>query len=721
MCINERFDQTHAHPLAPRRRDPCIFRGHWSGFSHANADDDRYTPLRMQRLEENPDQGSSYEDNNAVRIKNIRKVRWIGCSMCGSSETVSTSTRLDHEAASCSSGCELEFWSNHADWQLERNPSNSSWSYMAKCLATSQLFHGDAMATGATTTPHRDEDAEAIRSMFERLEKLKDTVSSLYANVCSSSSANNARCCETLGTWLEEFDRFMRNLDGLHSRDFGGDLLSRTSELHHPAMAPPPESEAKAQYDEVKSVLRELVRVMPMNRLLYEHKELLRSVLGYEKYGDDRMVLALDGGGMKGIVTLVVMTALRDRLRKRTGVPDLKIDDCFDLVIGTSTGGIIVTGMCAAEMDLEILADMYGTMGKKVFSEENKCKSKLIGYTCKYADDTMFEILMGIFGTRRLDDPETSFSDSDRRGPRGVRFGVTAVDIATSRSRKVLLRNYERLASECCPEDMLKEAWIEGTDQCYIAEAVMCTTSAQTFLHPYARFYAPLQVTYNVWVGNSTTKYRAREGSMGKHLYTHTDIILDACGDAGSRKIHEEKMKGDSMMEGDAVFVDGGAFANNPSMVALCEARRLWSGKGPCCIHMVSIGTGVVPVTKNPTWSKAVPAPATLGIMGEHTAMDAVSDLVMYSMVAPLCETEDTAKLIQAFGTLQCSIKRINPNLSRTIAMDDSSDKALEDLRRSALAYCESKEGSEYLDSTADEILANSSRLHRMVMTPKKK
>ena len=45
-------------------------------------------------------------------------------------------------------------------------------------------------------------------------------------------------------------------------------------------------------------------------------------------------VLAIDGGGIKGLFSAQVLAKFEDAF-------DTKVTDCFDLICGTSTGGII--------------------------------------------------------------------------------------------------------------------------------------------------------------------------------------------------------------------------------------------------------------------------------------------------------------------------------------------------------------------------------------------
>lgn len=52
-------------------------------------------------------------------------------------------------------------------------------------------------------------------------------------------------------------------------------------------------------------------------------------------------ILAIDGGGIRGMLPAMVIAELEKRLRMATGKADSYISDYFDLIAGTSTGGIL--------------------------------------------------------------------------------------------------------------------------------------------------------------------------------------------------------------------------------------------------------------------------------------------------------------------------------------------------------------------------------------------
>src|SRR6266403_5046798 len=67
-----------------------------------------------------------------------------------------------------------------------------------------------------------------------------------------------------------------------------------------------------------------------------------------------KRLLALDGGGIRGVFALEVLARIEARLREKTGNPKLLLADHFDYMAGTSTGAIIATclswGMSVAEV-----------------------------------------------------------------------------------------------------------------------------------------------------------------------------------------------------------------------------------------------------------------------------------------------------------------------------------------------------------------------------------
>src|SRR4051812_25844276 len=71
-------------------------------------------------------------------------------------------------------------------------------------------------------------------------------------------------------------------------------------------------------------------------------------------------ILALDGGGLRGIFTAAVLCEAEDAYGRA-------FLERFDLLTGTSTGGIIALGLASGRTAREML-DFYRVAGPRIFS-----------------------------------------------------------------------------------------------------------------------------------------------------------------------------------------------------------------------------------------------------------------------------------------------------------------------------------------------------------------
>jgi len=95
-----------------------------------------------------------------------------------------------------------------------------------------------------------------------------------------------------------------------------------------------------------------------MSRTLFEH---LSPDTGAKR------ILALDGGGVKGVLTLGMLKALEQELRARAGGDAaFRLSDYYDLIGGTSTGAIIASGL-ALGLKVDELIELYMHLGPEVF------------------------------------------------------------------------------------------------------------------------------------------------------------------------------------------------------------------------------------------------------------------------------------------------------------------------------------------------------------------
>lgn len=73
-------------------------------------------------------------------------------------------------------------------------------------------------------------------------------------------------------------------------------------------------------------------------------------------------ILALDGGGIRGVITAVIM----QRLSAEPALSGWL--DSVDLISGTSTGGLLALGL-ANGLDLQVIRDLYVEKGAKIFDD----------------------------------------------------------------------------------------------------------------------------------------------------------------------------------------------------------------------------------------------------------------------------------------------------------------------------------------------------------------
>ncbi len=78
-------------------------------------------------------------------------------------------------------------------------------------------------------------------------------------------------------------------------------------------------------------------------------------------------VLSLDGGGMRGTYTATYLDRVAAAFAQRRGVDAIDVGAAFDLVVGTSTGGIIACAL-AAGVPLAGIVALYLEQGQKIFS-----------------------------------------------------------------------------------------------------------------------------------------------------------------------------------------------------------------------------------------------------------------------------------------------------------------------------------------------------------------
>jgi uncharacterized protein len=111
-----------------------------------------------------------------------------------------------------------------------------------------------------------------------------------------------------------------------------------------------------------------------------------------------KKILTLDGGGIRGLITVEVLIKIERLLRDRAGPgSQMVLADYFDFVAGTSTGAIIAAGI-ALGMPAEKIRDFYLDSGKEMFDRANILKR--LRY--KFEDDKLANQLKTVFGADTL-------------------------------------------------------------------------------------------------------------------------------------------------------------------------------------------------------------------------------------------------------------------------------------------------------------------------------
>jgi len=117
--------------------------------------------------------------------------------------------------------------------------------------------------------------------------------------------------------------------------------------------------------------------------------------------GPKRM-LALDGGGARGMISIGFLEAIEKRLRKRHGRDDYVLSDYFDMIGGTSVGSILAT-MLALGWPMQKVRAEFERLCPDIFGK----RVSLTGAVwAKFSDKALSNGLTETLGDMRLDSDE---------------------------------------------------------------------------------------------------------------------------------------------------------------------------------------------------------------------------------------------------------------------------------------------------------------------------
>ncbi|PWK20017.1 CBASS cGAMP-activated phospholipase [Xanthomarina spongicola] len=123
-------------------------------------------------------------------------------------------------------------------------------------------------------------------------------------------------------------------------------------------------------------------------------------------------ILAIDGGGIKGLYSASILKKFEETFNCKTG-------DHFDMLCGTSTGGLIALAL-SLKISASDICDFYTDNGEKIFPKHketwlpyfgkvNHGLVKQVAKGGKYTDEGLKEALKEIFGDKLVEDCNNLF------------------------------------------------------------------------------------------------------------------------------------------------------------------------------------------------------------------------------------------------------------------------------------------------------------------------
>ncbi|MFT6500966.1 MAG: patatin-like phospholipase/acyl hydrolase [Crocinitomicaceae bacterium] len=323
-------------------------------------------------------------------------------------------------------------------------------------------------------------------------------------------------------------------------------------------------------------------------------------------------ILSLDGGGIRGIIPAKIVSYIEKEIQRETKNENARIADYFDMVVGTSTGGL--------------LGCFYLT------PNPNQNGDKTLPNTKFAADEALaFYTEKGV----------EIFNDSKYFSWFGLRQLFKAV--------KYNPKAMERILQEQFGEDMLHDL------------VKPCTLTTYNLDDKKAFFLR--SEDHNVSNRTFKVKDAMRSTSAAPTYFPPAKI-----------RNHAEKLN-----KGESEFmhnIDGGVFANNPTLVAYSEARNnkfgLPDDKFPTAkdLLIVSIGTGggnfaLSNVSQSAKWGILKWAVSTPNIM-----MDGSIDTVDYQMkqLYSTLEKEHVANYLRIDVPLSKKIRNYDPDMANADA-----------------------------------------------------
>ena len=328
-------------------------------------------------------------------------------------------------------------------------------------------------------------------------------------------------------------------------------------------------------------------------------------------------ILALDGGGLRSLATCMLIAEIEQRTGK-------KIYELFDLIGGVSAGAFSACGMGILKMRSNQVEWICRYMGTRIFQKpvaksSDRSSAGPVGVGSFLSEAVSTLVAAGkqtartaVFGTKYpVDALETYLKTyATVHGELKPPANVTVEQMAGS------FRDHSVLPGPDGPDlgsdeekDDPYETFLDGEER---GGCRVCLVGTRIDTHPHQTYVFRSYNHPEPGAGDAPPAGRpggGREGGPAPLPGSCKPRMWEACRASSAAPYFLEECNIDGKR-----FVDGAFVSNNPSMVAMAEAQRLWPDR-PVEV-LVSLGTGI-PATrpKGPPSSKGGPLGPTLELL----------------------------------------------------------------------------------------------------------
>ncbi|KAK9056382.1 hypothetical protein SSX86_027472 [Deinandra increscens subsp. villosa] len=275
--------------------------------------------------------------------------------------------------------------------------------------------------------------------------------------------------------------------------------------------------------------------------ILGENENLRRAIKGRQVPKQGLRILAMDGGGMKGLATVRILKEIENGTGKQ-------IHEMFDLICGTSTGGMLAVALGIKLMSLEQCEDIYKNLGKLVFAEPVPKDNEAATWR------------------EKLDQLYKSSSQSFRVVVHGSKHSAD---------------QFERLLKEMCADedgDLLIDSSVKRIPKVFVVSTLVNVAPAQPFIfrnyqYPAGTLEVPLMMSENISTNGSGT------ATTGAQVGYKRSAYMGSCRHDLWQAIRASSAAPyylDDFSDGVLRWQDGAIVANNPTIFAIREAQLLW-------------------------------------------------------------------------------------------------------------------------------------------------